>query len=473
MVDRPDAGPPDPAGRRHSGAGVRGRRAVVGRRPRWRRCARCRAELRQHPVAWVLARSDALHDDAGHLFDLLEKDGAVRMSLARLGQDAVTALLTDALGGPPDSGLLALAEEAAGNPSLLAELAAGLREDDAVRVTDGQATPTAGRLPRRLRHLARRRLDGLGQQARNLLVTAAVLGPSFPLEDAAAMLGETSAALLPAVEEMIAAGLLTAADDAFCFRHELLRRAVLDTIPPPALTALHRQYGQLLLGRGGAADAAAAHLLRAAHRGSPASLADLDAAVARTLPSAPPTAADLAVRVLELTPAGGPDELPRAVAAAEALAAAGRTRPGGQDRPRHAGPTAAAGGGGAAALRAVVGAGRARPGPRRRRRGQPGARSAAAARGRARRRDRRASAGPGRVAGRGGRVRDRPGARRPRPVRRPRGGGGPGRRRRAEMGPGPDRRGTQAATGRRPARGADLPRRPRPAAAPRARLGPG
>ena len=89
-------------------------------------------DLRQHPVAWVLARSGVPNDDAGHLFDLLEKDGAGRVSLARLDQDAVTALVADALGAPPDPGLLALAEEAAGNPSLLADLAAGLREDAAV-----------------------------------------------------------------------------------------------------------------------------------------------------------------------------------------------------------------------------------------------------------------------------------------------------------------------------------------------------
>src|ERR1700735_5622002 len=89
-------------------------------------------ELRQHPVAWILARSNAPHDDARHLFDLLEKDGAGRVSLPRLGQDAVRALLTDALGASPDPGLLALAESAAGNPSLLAELVAGLREDVAV-----------------------------------------------------------------------------------------------------------------------------------------------------------------------------------------------------------------------------------------------------------------------------------------------------------------------------------------------------
>ena len=282
-------------------------------------------DLRQHPVAWVLARSLAPGDGAGHLFDLLEKDGAGRSSLARLDQDAVTALVADAVGAPPDTGLLALAEEAAGNPSLLADLVAGLREESAVRVIDGQATVAAGALPGRLRRTAHGRLDRLGPQARSLLVTASMLGTSFGVEDAAAMLGGTAAALLPAVEELMAAGLLTAAEDAFSFRHELLRRAVQDAIPAPGRRALHRQYGQLLLGRGGAAAGDAAdHLLQAAGGDNPASLADLDTAVARTLGAAPQTAADLAVRVLELTPSGGPAELPRAVAAAEALAAAGR-----------------------------------------------------------------------------------------------------------------------------------------------------
>ena len=52
--------------------------------------------------------------------------------------------------------------------------------------------------------------------------TAAVLGPSFRLEDAAEMLGETPAMLLPAVEEPMDAAIVTAAEHAFTFRHELL-----------------------------------------------------------------------------------------------------------------------------------------------------------------------------------------------------------------------------------------------------------
>jgi DNA-binding CsgD family transcriptional regulator len=280
--------------------------------------------LKHHPVAWVLARSSASQHDAEYLFDVLEKDGAVRVSLAPLADDVVAALLADAFGALPDQGLLALAAEAAGNPSLLAGLIGGLRDDDAVRLTGGRAVLVSGRLPRRVHQVARQRLDGLSERARHVLVTGAVLGPSFRLEDAAEMLGETPAALLPAVDEAMAVGIITAAGNVFCFRHQLLRRAVGDMIPWPGRKALHRQYGHLLLSRGEPAVQAAGHLLQAVHPGDQTSLADLDTAVMQTSRSAPQTAANLALHALELTPAADPGALPRAVAAAEALALAGR-----------------------------------------------------------------------------------------------------------------------------------------------------
>ena len=281
-------------------------------------------DLKRHPVAWIVARNSTPQPDTEYLFSLLAKDGAVDISLGPLGDDAVAALLADAFGAPPDESLLALASGAAGNPSLLAELVRGLADDNAVEVTSGRAVLVSARLPERMRRLARRRLAGLSSRARHLLVTAAVLGPSFRLEDAAEMLGETPAALLPTVEEAMDAGIVAAADSAFSFRHQLLGRAVGDTIPRPARKALHRQYAQILLGRGEPAALAAGHLLAAAHPGDPASLADLDTAAAQTLRSAPHTAADLALRALELTPPADPGALSRAVGAAEALAAAGR-----------------------------------------------------------------------------------------------------------------------------------------------------
>jgi DNA-binding CsgD family transcriptional regulator len=281
-------------------------------------------DLRKHRVAWLLARSSAPQRTADYLFDQLEEGGAARVRLAPVGQDAVAAMLTDAFGAPPDPALAELAGGAAGNPSLIAELIGGLRDDHAVHVTGGRAVLASTRLPQRIHRLAQRRLDGLGPRARHLLVTVAVLGPEFRLEDAAEMLGETPAMLLPAVEEVMDAGIVTAAEHAFAFRHPLLRHAVGDMIPRPARKALHRQYGEILLARGESATRAASHLLRAAHPGDPGSLAGLDQAAALTLRPAPQTAADLAVRALQLTAPTDPAALSRAVSAAEALTAAGR-----------------------------------------------------------------------------------------------------------------------------------------------------
>jgi len=281
-------------------------------------------DLKRYPVAWLLARSSTPQRDADYLFGLLENDGAARVTLAPLGEGAVAAMFTSAFGAPPDQVLADLARGAAGNPSLVAELIGGLREDHAFRVIGGRAVLTSDPLPQRIHLLAQRRLDGLSKRARHLLMTAALLGPAFRLEDVAEMLGETPATLLPAVGEAMDAAIITAAENAFAFRHQLLRRAVGEMIPRPARKALHRQYGEMLLTRGESADRAASHLLQAAHPGDPASLAGLDKTAAQTLRSAPGTAADLAVRALELTSPADPAALSRAVAAAEALTAAGR-----------------------------------------------------------------------------------------------------------------------------------------------------
>jgi predicted ATPase len=203
--------------------------------------------LRRRPVAWVLARSWSGEPDAEDLFDVLEQDGAVRLDMAPLTDEEVAALLRYAFGAPPEPRLMALAAEAAGNPSLLVELIGGLRDDDAVRCAGGRTCLTSSRLPRRVQQAARARLDRLSKPAQHLLMTAAVLGPSFRLEDTAAMTGESPAALLPVVEETMSAGITTAVENVFRFRHQLLRRAVHDMIPRAGRAALHRQYGDLLL----------------------------------------------------------------------------------------------------------------------------------------------------------------------------------------------------------------------------------
>jgi DNA-binding CsgD family transcriptional regulator len=282
-------------------------------------------QLAAHPLIWQLARSTAVAGSgAALLFDLLERDGATRVTLGPLSDDAVTGLVADTLSARPDAHLAELAAGAAGNPFLLVELLRGLRDDNAIQVTRGRATLVSDRLPDRVQLAVRAWVDGLDGHVRPLLETAAVLGRSFRLEDAAEMLGEPPAVLLPLVSQTLQAGLLAAGTEDFTFRHGLVWQALTESVPQPARLALHRQFGGILLARGGSAALAGEHLLASARHGDAAAIAGLDQAAAEALSSAPQTAADLAVRALELTPPADPARLPRSARAAESLAAAGR-----------------------------------------------------------------------------------------------------------------------------------------------------
>lgn len=282
-------------------------------------------QLASYPVLWIFARCSTEHrNDADRLFALLEKDGATRIELHPLADDTVAALAADRLAAAPDARLLSLVKGAAGNPFMVVELLEGLKDEKGVSVFEGDAKLTAANLPARIRAAVRARLDRLSPRTRHLLQTVAVLDRTFALDDVADMLGLSPAALLPEVEEALQAGILMAAPDSIAFRHELDRRAVADMLPEPVRRSLHRQYGQLVLKRGGSAASAAAHLLKGADRGDAQVIAGLEQAAAEVLPVSPQIAADLALRALELSSATDPGRSARCMTAISALAAAGR-----------------------------------------------------------------------------------------------------------------------------------------------------
>ncbi|MGH3120941.1 MAG: AAA family ATPase, partial [Streptosporangiaceae bacterium] len=285
--------------------------------------------LAQHPHTrpslWILARSTAsAYSDARWLFSHLERGGATRIRLGPMCESAVTDVVTEVLGAAPDEGILTLAAGAGGNPLLLTELFAGLRDEGKIRMDAGSAGLASGQLPQRLVAVVQRWVTALGPRVRQVLAVGAVLGRSFSIDNVAALLRETPARLLPEVEAALGADLLVATPDTLTFEPELVWRALAESVPRPARQALHRQIGQLLLDQGGPVTEAASHLVSAGRPCTPAALARLDCAARSFLAAAPQTAADLALKALALSERTDQDWFTRMATAVEALAAAGR-----------------------------------------------------------------------------------------------------------------------------------------------------
>ncbi|TDC92018.1 LuxR family transcriptional regulator [Actinomadura sp. 7K507] len=280
--------------------------------------------LASSPVCWILARRTGSGGaELDRLFLQLQAAGAVLVQLRPLPGEAVSDLVTAALGARPDPDLLVLAGGAGGNPLLLLELMNGLSDEGGVVISHGHAHLVTSRMPERVRIVIQERLHELDPAARRLLEVAAMLGPAFHPLVAADLLGVTPADLLPSLEAMLATGLLTTHEDALAFRHDVVRESVITDIPDPVRQALHVQIGRTLLEHGGRVKAAAAHLMAGAVPGVPEVLPSLDRASAEMLDTHPAVAAELIRRALDLTELADPQWFARTMTAMRTLVAAG------------------------------------------------------------------------------------------------------------------------------------------------------
>ncbi|MFJ6677073.1 LuxR C-terminal-related transcriptional regulator [Actinosynnema sp. NPDC091369] len=160
------------------------------------------------------------------------------LRLGPLDDDAVARVVADLVDAEPHPDLLALTAGAGGNPRLVVELVAGLREEGRLDVTDGVARPRGRWLPRRVGAAVRGQVEAMSARATQVLRVAAVLGRSFLLRDVAAMMNETTGALLPAVDEVLVSGLVVGAEERLEFGSDLVWRAVVDSMPGSVRHAL-------------------------------------------------------------------------------------------------------------------------------------------------------------------------------------------------------------------------------------------
>jgi len=257
--------------------------------------------LRSERVLLLLSyRSDELHRRHALrplLSELDRLERARRIDLEPLDRDELAEILTDILGGEPQTALLErLFARSEGNPLYTEELlAVGL---------DGRAAA-----PQSLRDAFLVRIERLSPDAQRAARVVAV-GRSLREPAIAAVSGLETAALQAALRDALAERILVADDEGrFGFRHALLREALTDDLLPGERSELHLALARHLEAQlGSASDDELA--LTAAIAGHYASAGDQPAALRSTIAAAQAAAhgfaygeaAELTERALELWP---------------------------------------------------------------------------------------------------------------------------------------------------------------------------
>ncbi len=253
------------------------------------------------PVLWLLARRPAaVRGPAQDAIDWLVGEGARRLHLDPLPDDAIAQLCAHVLGATPDSTVLSLAARSEGNPFLLEELLTAFRDTGQVLISEGTATLDADALPANFLGAVDHRLRDLSDEARRLLDAGSVLGRPFTVHEAAGLVGQSAIGLLPAASEAVDAGTLVSRGSALAFQHDLIREALYTGLPEPVRAALHREAASVVQAEGGSPVEIAEHLIRGACRRDGHAIAVLREAVQQVAPTAPQTAADLILRMLGL-----------------------------------------------------------------------------------------------------------------------------------------------------------------------------
>ncbi len=221
-----------------------------------------------------------------------------------LATEAATTLGEQVAGGPLGPALADLVERCNGNPLLVAELVGSLHASGALATTAGRVDSrpdgAAGPLPTSFRETVRSRMANLEGDSRTIAAVAAVLGTQFSLPELAAATQRAATDLIPAVEALIDARLLLDTDHALQFRHDLVREAVADSIPPTLRAELHRSIGESLRTAGAPLSRVAEHVALGAAPGSQDAVTVLRDAASEISSQDPSGAVRLLRRALEV-----------------------------------------------------------------------------------------------------------------------------------------------------------------------------
>ncbi|HEX6520074.1 MAG TPA: AAA family ATPase [Streptosporangiaceae bacterium] len=260
--------------------------------------------LATHRVLWLLTARTGKPAMTPGALNSLETIDTLRITLDPLDEAAVADVAEDLLGGRPDPGLVKVLRGVCGQPFLLTELIRGLRDEKLVDVDNGTARLTGIPMPLRFLESVDRHLGRLSASARDALQVACVLGRQFSADELSALTNTSPAAILVAVQEMLAAGLVTEIEDRLVFRHELVREAVDASLPRTVRQSLRQRAVAVMLHHGAPPSDVAELVMDVARPGDTPAIAILRRAAAETGRVSPTVASALSRRALDLAPPG-------------------------------------------------------------------------------------------------------------------------------------------------------------------------
>ena len=192
------------------------------------------------------------------------KANATSITLERLTDGECRRLLANLLGetGLTDAALAHIGDSADGNPLFIEELLAMLIDDGLLRKTDKRWKPTGDlariSIPPTIHALLSARLEQLEADERTTIERAAVIGKVFYLSALQHLLPESvHPGLQDSLRRLIRKDLIRpfpsdlAGEEAFRFRHILIRDAAYDALPKAPRAELHEQFALWLEQRSG------------------------------------------------------------------------------------------------------------------------------------------------------------------------------------------------------------------------------